>query len=99
MNTEMKSITSPTPLSPAKTVWVLIINHRHGTDISVHDSSEHATQALYAYCVQQWHDGLTEQYGKLDDLSREIAIDAYFHAWFLASDYEEYLLQERPIEA
>lgn len=97
MPTKMTPTTTHAQRLSKQNVWVLIIDHQHGTDISVHASCQDARQALYAYCAQQWDDGLTKQYGALSKLSLEAAIDAYFDAWGMAWDYEYYLLEERPI--
>lgn len=35
-------------------LWVLVIEHRHGTDTSVHRSEEAARQALYGFVDQWW---------------------------------------------
>ena len=35
-------------------VWVLIIDHKHGTDASVHVSRPAANKALFDYCNEWW---------------------------------------------
>lgn len=99
MITETKPSTSHISRLPDQTVWVLIVDHRHGTNISVHATYEHAMRALGDYCAAEWDEGLTEQYGQQASLSQEDLIESYFDAWGQGFDPEWYLLEERPIEA
>lgn len=79
-------------------VWLLHIDHKYGQNISAHCTKESAEKSLYEYCAQNWDNGLDEQYGKLDTLSSEEAIEAYFDAYNLALDYEWYILKKVEIE-
>lgn len=99
MITETKPSSSPISRLLGQTVWVLIVDHRHGTNISVHATHEHAVRSLGDYCAAEWDDGLTEQYGELESLAQVDLIEAYFDAWGQGFDPEWYLLEERPIEA
>ena len=81
-----------------RSAWVLLINHKHGQNISVHATEEGAQQALHAYCRDWWDEGIIEQYGKPEDLSREEFIDAYFDCHEHCLDAEWYLLEEQQIE-
>lgn len=38
------------------TVWTLFIEHRHGFNLSVHDSEESADKAAISYCRAEWDD-------------------------------------------
>jgi len=40
------------------TVWVLLLNHKHGTDYSVHDSEKSAMMALADYCREWWDEAM-----------------------------------------
>ncbi|WP_024516985.1 hypothetical protein [Bradyrhizobium sp. Tv2a-2] len=51
-------------------VWVLIIDHRHGTDFSVHTSQASAEAANFAYCDQNWSQEFSEDRPADDDLAR-----------------------------
>ena len=81
-----------------KNVWVLVIDHEHGTNISAHATEDGAKYALYEYCREWWDDAISEQYGKLADLSRDAAIDAYFDCHNTCLDSEWYILEESKIE-
>lgn len=74
----------------SKKITVLSIHHKHGVNKSAHKSNSSAMKALYDYCVDEWDDGLDDQYGKLTDLTQDDAIDAYFDAWGSALDPEWY---------
>lgn len=99
MITETKPSTFHTSAPSSQTVWVLIVDHRHGTNISLHANYEHAMRALGDHCAAEWDEGLTDQYGQLASLSQEDLIEAYFDAWSQGFDPEWYLLEERPIES
>ena len=79
-------------------VWVLLINHRHGSNICVHVTEEGAKKALYEYCREWWDDAISEQYGKPEELGRDELIDAYFDCHGYCLDSEWYLLEEQRIE-
>ena len=79
-------------------VWVLFVDHKHGSNISAHTSEESALESLYQYCSDEWDEGLNSQYGRLNDLNREQAIEAYFDAHNLAFDSEWYILKKLHIE-
>ncbi|BBY54000.1 hypothetical protein H7J07_05200 [Mycobacterium koreense] len=63
------------------TVWVLKIDHRHGTDATVHKTKQGAEEALLAY-VHEWWDEAATRIGA--DIPAEppadssAAIDMYF---------------------
>lgn len=74
-------------------LWILHISHAHGDDYSLHLSADDAEKCLHAYCLEQWDEGLSEQYGTPDELSRDDCIEAYFDAWHRALDPETYMLE------
>ncbi len=65
----------------AENVWVLVIDHRHGTDSSVHRTEGGAREALHSYVVQFW-DEVVGRHGLADKMPEDPseAIDAYFEA-------------------
>jgi len=77
-----------------RTIWVLHVSHRHGDNYAAFTTLEAAQNYLHGYVTDWWDDGLTEQYGALDSLPRDEAIDAYFEAHGEALDPEYYALQE-----
>lgn len=73
-------------------IWLLHVSHRHGDNYEAFTSFEAAQQELHSYVTEGWDDGLTEQYGDLNALTRDEAIDAYFDAHGNAIDPEYYAL-------
>ncbi|WP_439398545.1 hypothetical protein ACRQ5Q_14660 [Bradyrhizobium sp. PMVTL-01] len=73
-------------------VWVLIIDHRHGTDVTVHASKLEADAIMYAYCDKWWEREYPDE-PRPDD-SKLVA-----RYWERQSDQgeESYLLEEREI--
>lgn len=73
-------------------VWVLVIEHDHGLNVSAHADEQHARDALAAY-VEQWWDHEVDGDDWEDDAmpaERDKAIEAYFEI----VEGESYLLQE-----
>ena len=80
------------------TVWVLAIDHKHGTDISVHTTEKGARKALYQYCAEWWGEDLDKKYGPLKDLERDDVIQAYFDFFQMWSNPEWYILECHQLE-
>lgn len=60
-------------------VFVVIIDHAHGTNVSVHATETGAMDAVFAYVDQEWEsEGLLEKEGPIDNFSTEKAIELYF---------------------
>lgn len=57
-----------------QTVWVLLINHRHGTNVAVYENQEGALEGLREYCAEEWDD---EHRGEEHPSDGEL-IEAYF---------------------
>ena len=74
--------------------WILNISTKYENSYSAHVTLERAQEKLYDYVIEYWDDGLTEQYGAIENLSKKETIDAYFDAWKLALDPEFYELEE-----
>jgi len=70
-------------------VWVLVIEHDHGLDVSAHADEQHARDALAAY-VEQWWDHEIDRECDAMPAERDKAIEAYFEI----VEGESYLLQE-----
>jgi hypothetical protein len=51
-------------------VWVLIIDTKHGTDVSAHASKPAADRALFNYCDQFWSQEFSEDRPDDDNLVR-----------------------------
>lgn len=49
------------------TVWILLIDHRHGRDMFVFDDQEKAHDALAAYCRAWWEDEIGDEAAPEDD--------------------------------
>ena len=62
-------------LIKTKKVFVLTIEHRHGTNMSVHDTKPHAASKLYNYIHLWWSDHI--QKDKPKNIGK--AIDMYFN--------------------
>lgn len=76
-----------------ETVWVLIINHRPGNDITVHASRDAAYAALAAHCRESWSlEGFVEDAPEDDD---ELIVQ-YFDQMAMDESYE---LVERSVQA
>ena len=80
-------------------IWVLHVSHPHGDHYSAFTSLEAAQNHLHGYVTDWWDEGLTDQYGALETLSRDGAIDAYFEAHGEAIDPEFYVLEEVTLNA
>src|ERR1017187_1356209 len=59
------------------TVQVLMVEHRHGTNTSVHRTEEAARDELHGYVVMWWEQEMEDQVMPED---RDEAIKAYFEA-------------------
>lgn len=82
-------------------VHVLIIQHKHGEDISVHSSEEYARNELYDYICNWWGEwdelpwDEDKECNKLPE-NRDEAIDMYFE---VAIDHGEgYEIAERTLD-
>lgn len=78
-------------------VWVLKIDHRHGSDTTVHESADAAKEALVAY-VHEWWDEVAGFRGAPEtppDGPDEV-IDAYFEA---NGDREWYSIDEAVVNS
>ncbi len=74
-------------------VHVLCIDHRHGTDLSVHRTVEHARETLLAYVRESWEgDGPEESMPSTPDE----AISAYFDQEWI-DEPESYRIERLPI--
>lgn len=83
----------------SRRVCVLHVSYRHGDNYAAFGSLEGARDYLHRYVTEWWDGDLTEQYGTLDSLSRDEAIDAYFEAHGEALDPEYYALEELVLNA
>ena len=88
------SATTSKCLPPTTKIWLLHVSHKHGDNYEAFTSLEAAQRGLHSYVTEWWDDGLTEQYGDLNALSHDEAIDAYFDAYANALDPEHYALEE-----
>lgn len=84
--------------SQNSTVFVLRISHKFGDNLEAHATMPSALASLYEYVVQEWDDGITEQYGALENLTPQEAIEAYFDCWGEGLDPEYYELQALPVK-
>lgn len=62
-------------IMPPPTIWLLIIEHHHGTDSSIHWTKEDAEERLFTWVEDYWTDNGPK--GDMPDLPDE-AIKAYF---------------------
>jgi hypothetical protein len=63
------------------TVWVLSIDHRHGTNVYVHETEPGAKDSLVDYVRENWEDEVGRGFSELDaepPADDQEAIDAYF---------------------
>jgi hypothetical protein len=72
------------------TVFVLNIDHKHGTNASVHRSAAGAKQALHEFAAEWWDD---DGPGGLIPTDADAAIDAYF----AHNERESYEITEAPL--
>jgi hypothetical protein len=59
-----------------ETIYILTINHRHGSNISAHKSQEGALNALAQYVAQEWEQEMPE--GRSIPENEGDAIESYF---------------------
>ena len=78
--------------APANRVWVLAIEHRHGTDLTAHHTEDHARQWLREWVGQWWHE-IADLTGDLAAIDETEAVEAYF----AARDDEFYSLTDTPV--
>lgn len=74
-------------------VYVLIIDHDHGTDVNVYATDELAKEALYEY-VQEWWGDVSANAGYPKDCP-DNAAEAI--AMYFEDNSEWYAIHERPI--
>ena len=83
------------------TVFVTVVNHRHGTDIWVNKTNKGALRALYKYVQEWWEDSGVP--GKCPEETsnrgRQMAIETYFSKVADNSVSEWYEMEERKIYA
>jgi hypothetical protein len=85
-------------MSATHTVWVLAIDHRHGTDITAYGSEEAARSALAAYVDQWWEELADRDAGTLEPPDdRDEMIDNYFEAAAEWSEPESYRLESNRV--
>lgn len=75
-------------------LYFLRIGHKYGPNIHLNKTEKGRKAALYSYVVQEWDDGLREQYGALDTMSEDQAIEYYFECTGQGLDPEFYELDE-----
>jgi hypothetical protein len=78
-----------------ESVWVLVISHRHGNDITVHRTKEEADGALYLYCVQWWDEYMVNANGSVKKMPKnpDVVVERYFEA----AEGESYECEEHPL--
>jgi len=74
-------------------IYTLVIDHRHGTSICSCLSEAEMDARLYAYVKENWY----EDDGDIGDLSREEAIETYFHQNPWAEDWYRTDVTELPV--
>jgi hypothetical protein len=86
---------TPASIEIGTVVWVLSISHRHGEDISVHQTDKGANAALAAYCAEYWDecDQNGEDHDKPDD------IDDLITQYFDGTDNESYEIRCLTLQA
>lgn len=87
----LKAVLLPLLATP-KTVYTLCVLHRHGEDISVHQSEQGARTCLQAYVESNWPE---ELYGEVQPIDPGDMIIDYFQR---VVD-ESYALEEVPFES
>ena len=61
-----------------RSIWVLIVNHKHGRNVSTHATEELAHRELFAYVTEWWDAEMAETAKQLGKLNAAEAIAAYF---------------------
>jgi hypothetical protein len=79
-------------LSPA-TVWVLMIEHEHGTSVWVRRTSKAAREQLYQWVLQWWDEELPEKTMPRD---KAVAVEEYFNSF--ANFRESYIIHRVLVE-
>jgi hypothetical protein len=80
-----------------QTVWVLRINHRHGTDISEFATEEKAREALVRYVIDNWDDDISCYPDGPEEIPADpqTAVSVYFS--FTGDEYYE--ISSQPLVA
>ena len=76
------------------TVWVVLINHKYGTDVDVFKTEDEALAGLDAYVQQEWTD-YCKDVAKPAEASERIEL--YFHRAGEQSVPEYYELSEKEV--
>ena len=86
------ALDSNAPATHPEAVFVLTINHKHGTDLWIRRSSESAQAALFDFVVDWWEDAMGDKRMPKDP---QKAIDAYFEEM---GDEEHYEICDAMVE-
>lgn len=79
-------------------VWILKLSTSSFETLEAYVDKASAQVALHDYVYGEWDDGLTEQYGDIEVLTHDGAIEAYFDAFGSAHDPEFYTLTETELQ-
>ncbi len=83
------------------TVYVLIITHKYGENVSTHSTSKLAQSELYEFVEEWWGDcGDMHDLPETPPKDHKQAIDAYFkHQMEHTSSPESYAIEETSLDA
>jgi hypothetical protein len=70
-------------------VYVLVIDHKHGTDVSAYATEEKLNAALFAYCDQWWD----REYGSEDRPPNNKLVTTYWERMSIDGD-EWHVIEE-----
>jgi hypothetical protein len=85
-------------VSVTRTVWVLAIDHRHGTDITAYPTEDAATDALADYARKCWEEVADPDAGTMEPPEgRDDLIGCYFEAASEWSEPESYRLESHEV--
>ncbi len=80
----LRSLRPEMAIDRGEEVYLLVIDHKRGTDISAHRTAEGAANALRAYCADWWD---KESGGKPRPSDNDL-IDSYFTETDYSENYE-----------
>lgn len=83
-----------------ETIYILIIEHQHGVDVSAHRIPESAYAALASYCRDFWNEAYDEN-PKLGDeppADDKMAVELYFKTLADTADAEHWEIRTVELE-
>ena len=80
-------------------IWILIIQHKYGDNISAFQTQEEANTELYTYVENNWCSHLEDEQGPITAIAQDKAIEHYFEYYNQLLDWEFFTLDSVELTA